>query len=110
MATLAIALTAGTGSSATEPQRLGKNESTADLETVLPEHAQITASGTSVSGEQLVMNASNYEAMIAELRSARRWAELLSDSSAIDLLERMADEALAEDDAGLSLDLDDLLA
>jgi hypothetical protein len=38
-----------------------------------------------------------------------RWAELLSDPNGIALLDQMAEEALAEYDAGDTQDLDELL-
>ena len=110
VATLVITRAIGTGSSATEPRHVGKPDTATGLETVLPENAHVAVSGASTSGQQLVMTMNTYAAMIAELRSDRRWAELLSDPSSFDILDRMADEALAEDDAGLTLDLDDLLS
>ena len=44
--------------------------------------------------------------IMAELESERRWAELFSSSESERLLERMADEALAEHRAGLTQHLD----
>jgi hypothetical protein len=42
--------------------------------------------------------------LLAELESEQRWDELFSRSP--ELLERLAAEAIAEDDAGLTLPLD----
>ena len=44
-----------------------------------------------------------------DIAAEARWAELLHDPDAIALLERMADEALAEHDAGQTHNLDELL-
>ena len=44
--------------------------------------------------------------IMAELESERRWEELFSRPESEDLLERMADEALAEHRAGLTQPLD----
>ena len=48
--------------------------------------------------------------LLAELDSERRWAELFSRPESEDLLERLADEALAEHGAGRTrpLDVEDL--
>lgn len=110
MGTLLITRTVGTGSSASEPQRVGEGESHAESEAALPENAHVVVSSTSFSSKPLILHVDRYAAMIAELRSDQRWAELLSDSSSFDLLDRLADEALAEEDAGLTLNLDDLLS
>src|SRR5579872_5011349 len=110
MATLLITRAVGTSSSASQPQQVGKSDADTDLQTALPENAQVAVSSVSLSSEPLIMNMNNYAAMIAELLSDRRWAELLSDPSSFDVLERMADEALAEEDEGLTLDLDELLS
>ncbi len=40
--------------------------------------------------------------LLSEMESERRWAELFSRPESEDLLERMADEALAEHRAGLT--------
>lgn len=110
MGTLLIPQTAGTSSSASEPQRVGEGESSAQLEAALPENAQVAVSSSSLSREPLIMLINRYPAMVAELRSDRRWHELLSDPTTFDLLDRMADEALAEAESGLALDLDELLS
>ena len=44
--------------------------------------------------------------ILAELESERQWAELFSSPESERLLERMADEALAEHRAGLTQPLD----
>ena len=44
--------------------------------------------------------------MLAELESERRWAELFARPESEDLLERMADEALAAHRAGQTRPLD----
>lgn len=110
MTSVVITRAMGTGSSVTQLQQVGKSDVDTDLQTALPEDAQIAVSSVSLSTEPLIMNVNNYAAMIAELLSDRRWAELLSDPSSFDFLERMADEALAEDDEGLALDLDEMLS
>ncbi|MDE0146419.1 MAG: hypothetical protein OXI53_08895 [Nitrospira sp.] len=48
--------------------------------------------------------------LLAEMESERKWAELFVRPESDDLLERLADEALAEHRAGRtrSLDLEDL--
>ena len=48
--------------------------------------------------------------VLAELESERQWAELFSRSESEELLERLADEALATHRAGLTqtLDLEEL--
>jgi hypothetical protein len=47
--------------------------------------------------------------LLAEIEDERRWDELLSDSRTPGLLERLAAEALAEDEAGSTEPLDSLL-
>lgn len=44
-----------------------------------------------------------------DVAAETRWAELLHDPDSIALLERMAEEALAEHDAGRTHNLDELL-
>ena len=43
--------------------------------------------------------------LLAELESERRWADLFASPESEDLLERLADEALAEHRAGRTLPL-----
>ena len=43
-------------------------------------------------------------------KAAGRWAEMFADPRTPQVLSRLAAEALAEDDAGLTRDLDELLA
>lgn len=47
--------------------------------------------------------------MLAEMESDRGWDLLFNDPRSATILDRMATEALAEDDAHLTRDLDELL-
>ena len=48
--------------------------------------------------------------ILAEIQDEQRWDELFADSRSPSLLERLAAEAVAEDEAGLTESLDALLA
>ena len=48
--------------------------------------------------------------MLAEIEDARRWDELFADGRSQVVLGRLAAEALAEDEVGLSSPLEELLA
>ena len=49
------------------------------------------------------------EVMLEQIAAERRWQGLLSDPRSATLLERMAAEAIAEYDAGLTRDLDEVV-
>lgn len=110
MSTLLISRTEGTGSLTEESEWVNAGETDADLGAALLEHALVTISTTSAAHEPLVMTIRRYEAVIDELASDGRWQKALHDPTTFDLLDRLATEALAEDDAGLTLDLDELLS
>lgn len=105
-----VTRTAGTGSSAQQLLRVSIGEKDTELDSAMREHARIATSTTSLSIKPVVVHIDRYESMIDELAHDARWAELLNDASSFDLLERLAEEALAEDEAGLTLDLDNLLS
>lgn len=110
MTTPTITRATGTGSLASKPQQVDVAESDPDLAVTLMEHERLALSTINVVADPLVIQVFRALHVGDDAMSDRRWATLLHDAQSYDLLDRMAADALAEDDAGLTLDLDELLS